>query len=526
MKSNISIFIAILAITFASCCKNDIVINTDEIVSRPLELNVPIASIHVPLYKSIEKEFNFDNLTINNDGVICFWYTRSDTVKWNNDINLSDVTESWGYELTNLALVSGLKYTAPPLLQKVELKTKEDDSYITEAEMKSGKLRITFTVPSLISSCDITIKVDEITDKDGKIFVQDFPGLTPGNPVVREINLKGFKIKAQNHILHVIFNMTVTSSSKPSTGKVGIDFAISDMEVDYMAGYFGKIEKKVTGAMNFNFFDDLDFTGTIGFKEIKLDAKITNYTGIPTNITANQINFANDDGWTKKLEPQDQLDIDVAAAQEGAHHQIVPTIKTFSTKLNEVEFTAPNFPSKISYDIRGSANPRGEESKNFIVNDLDHGLAHVDVTLTLPLHIRADAYTRTDTVNFAYRDMIEDDEDISKGIQYFAAKIVLDNNLPFDVQLTAIVINDDGDHVKTIFDKKFVANKINTHEIELNQTDIKEFWSRDVKKIILQTKANTKNNTENNGYVKVFADSYLDLSLSVRFKSSIPFSIL
>ena len=525
MKSNITIFITVFALAFASCHENDIVFNTKETDFRTWELSVPIANVHIPLYQSMEKWLKFKDLSINNEGIICAKYTHSNTIKWSDDIGITEVSENWGYDLTDpdiKIIIPNLQFSGT-LSKKVELTTKEKGSYVTVAEMKSGILQTTFTIPNNISSCDITISIDEIITSSGESLSRTYKGLTPGAHKIPEIDIANYKIKAVNHILNVIFHITVHSSDQPSSGRVGIDFSVSDMEMYYLKGYFGRIEKNVDDALEFNFFDDLDFIGTIGFKDIEMEAKITNYTGIPTKITSNKINFANENGWSKELKTQKPLDFEVGVAREDANHQIDPEKYVFVTKLDDIEFTAPNFPSKISYDIQGIANPFGESgTNNFVVNDSDHGLAQVDITLTVPFHIRVDAYKRTDNVNFDYKDLIKNDEDLSKSIQYLAVNILVNNDLPFDINLTAFVIDDAGINMENLLhDEIFLANTTRTYEIELNQAQIDNFWNKDAKKITLQTKANT----ENHDYVKVFANSSLDISISVHLKSSIPVSI-
>lgn len=517
-----------LVLMFASCKENDVVFNIEETDNRSIDLAAPVVSkLHIPLYKSMERWLDFDGMSVEN-GVICVKYTHTDTIKWSSDIGLEDIVIPGGWEffLNNVKHIPGeLKFSGSLNPDPSDLKTKEDGSSVAEAELSSGLVRFSFFIPSNIATCDITMTINEIRTHDDKPFTEEFTGLTPGKHNIPPIDISGYFIKAPERKIYVKFDFTVTTSDNemPTSGIMDINFTVSDWDVYYMSGYFGKTDKHVNGEIEFDFFNDLEFEKTIGLRDIEMKAEMTNYTGLPMKIEAAKFYFANENDLNRELETQEAVEFDIPAAIEKnvQNHSIDPAKKEFTAKLKDVEFTAPNFPTKITYDLRGMTNPDGEgETDNFVLYDKDHGLAKIDAMLTIPLYMKVKAYNRTDTIPFDYNDLISDEVELSEGVQFIAAELEVDNNMPFDVELWATVIDEAGVVVENILTKQIVkAHSITKNlEIKFIQEQLEKFRQRDVKNIVLYSKSGT----ENGEYVKVYEDAALDIFVSVRMKSKIP----
>ena len=301
-------------------------------------------------------------------------------------------------------------------------------------------------------------------------------------------------------------------------GSLSVDLSITEMEVSYLSGYFGKTtytpqEKEV----KFDFFDKMNFEGIFGFQKIEMTAEVTNWTGIPINISSD-VCFVNGNGSNQPLELENKIDFDVPAATEsGNNHTVTPSENSFFTSsLSEIEFESRNYPIGFKFiNLKGEANPHGI-SPNFIVKNDQGGLADVDFTLALPLIVRIDNYSRSDTVAFDYNDIIKNDEEFSNSIEDMTVKLSIVNALPFDVILEAIAIDADDNRVETILaETPIVADEGTQYiPIRLVQSQLKEFMSENVKNIVLHTTSKTE------GYVPLKENSFIDITVSVQFISS------
>jgi len=520
MKSKI-IGIAIFVLTLSSCKENDIVFNIDEIDYRSIELSAPIVSkLHIPLYESMEKWLDLGDMSIEK-GVICIKYMQSDIIEWSRDIKLDDIDEGWSFDL-NQTLLEGLRFTGT-LSPEVNLTTSETGTYVTEADLAAGWMRFTFTVPNNVSSCDIAITIDEVFNSEG-VFNQVYRDLKPGENVLPYISIAGYQIKAPNRKIKVNFAFTVTTTgnTQPSSGNIGIKLVVTNWDVKYLSGYFGQIEEKIHDIIELNFFNELDFDRKIGLFDMELKTEITNYTGLPLKIEATNFEFADESGKIDDLKTTDDIYLKIPAAIETDKltHFISPAKLLFTTNmLKPIEFESPVFPTKINFNITGLANPDGiGETDNFVLFDKDHGLATIDLTLTIPLHFKVEAYSRTDTIKFDYNDLIKDNVKLSEGIQYIAAEMDVYNNMPFEVELAADVIDEWDNVIETILSGEIIKTDPKNIEVKFTEVQLENFRRRDAKNIVLYTKAST----ENEDYVQVHHDASLDIFVSVRLKSKIP----
>ena len=515
MKSKISILITVLALAFTSCLKDKIVFDTDNLDLRSTEIGAPITTVHIPLYKSMEKWMDFENLFINADGVIYVKYIHSEELGWNDEIGVNNFLGSWSYDLGNLMsspipLTLTGSQTFPIQLTAGE----ETNSYVSEAELIAGNLILSFNVPENLDSWNIEITIPELS-KNGVNYQQTFNKQLPETT----INLNGYKINTANKRLNL--NVTFTFTGASITGEVGIKCNLMEVDVSYLAGYFGRMEyipEKSDTELSFDFFNDLDFDGTVGIRDINFEVELTNSIGVPMQFIAKEVSFVNENGGATKL--INPFDLDIPAAKESGSASIVPGYASHSDKLGQIEFTTNNYPTHILFDFIGIANPDDNEIRNFIVKD-GSNLAEAQLTLTVPLHIKMSSYNRADTVAFDYNNIINNDEEFSKSVESFTITLKVDNNLPFAVQLSADAIDKAG----VIVEENIANININANQknqppitIELTRNQLEKFRTRDVKNIVLRSSSKTASED----YVKVTKDDYLDIAVSVKFESNIP----
>jgi phosphoglycerate-specific signal transduction histidine kinase len=148
--------------------------------------------------------------------------------------------------------------------------------------------------------------------------------------------------------------------------------------------------------------------------------------------------------------------------------------------------------------------------------------ARVDLTLTVPLDVNLGEYRRENIVEFDYNEIVGNNEDDVNNVRSFSINLLIDNNLPFDVELTGSVVDYDGALVNQIISEEIIVGRTTgqTIEIKLTQEELIEFRENDVKNIILYTSAKTAGE-----YKEALEDDYLDISVSVRFRANIPSNI-
>jgi len=476
---------------------------------RLVKIAAPIAKVHVPLYKHLEKEL--DGLFVDGE-VICIKYTHSERIDWNDEIGLSGSVKNWTIPFGG------------SVIGKTEFKihltsSEEEDSYVSVANLTTGE--IIFTLPETGSpSGNIQITIPELT-KGGIAFTQTIPLPSSGIPYIYP--LEGYIIETDvNHDIRVHFLVDASGS-----GDLNVEFELTKMEVSYMSGYFGQLKYNDNeGKMDFDFFDKLNLVGSFGFKGIQMDAVVTNRTGIPMNIKADFF-FTNENGLNKPLDMEKPFDITVLAATEsGSNHIVEPSVTTppFSTSLSQIEFNDGQYPSQLKFNVNGISNPDIEiDKENFVVKNNDDPLAEIDFTLTMPMYIKIEGYSRKDTIDFDYNHIVGNDEDHINNVEYLNINLMVDNNLPFDVTMKeAIVINEQETYRERIMSENKISSgeKGKYIEIQLNKEKLEGFRKNDVKKIILSTSGKTSNGVDN--YVQVKESASLDIAVSVNAKLNIP----
>ena len=521
MKSKISIIIAILALALVSCVENDIEYNIDDAEYRLWELSAPVGTIRATLYDVMDKEMGEDfkgELSIIN-GVVCFKYTHIEKIEWTDEIGID------GFDSQTLDIAKW-----PPLFNlpdpvtiqgdqtyQISLTTGENSSnYVSKADFTAGTLNISANMPNSLTAWNILVTIPELT-KDGVVFSRNLNTLTPS--IVT--NLDGYKLTADNKQLNLNCNYTVTGTTLSGDATIRCSFS-DDIEVGYLSGYFGQMDYEKDMEMEFDFFDNLKIDGTVGLKDANFSVKVINSIGMDFLIETKKIGYINNDlVFTDLIKPPFNLLVP-SAKEIDNNHTIEAGIASRSQDLDEIEFKPGNYPTGIIFEFSGLSNHNNSgEVENFIIKN-NQDLAEAQLTFSAPLHIKVENYNRSDTVSFDYNDLVGNDEDKISNVEYVHITLVVDNGLPFDVELEAIAINESGSYESRIIHEEIFANqkKDNLIKIELNAEQLKQFSEQEVKHIVLNTLSRTQKN-ENDNYVQIKDDAYLEIDVRVRIKAEI-----
>jgi len=528
MKSKIIIIIAFLTLAVMSCKDNDMIFDPDEMNFRSVEFAAPIAKLHIPLYESIKEHMDFEELK-KIDGIICIEYIYRDSIEWSDDITIVDIdnklincpfeSEDW-VDLEVEYTLSRSKTQRFWLWASVD----DKDSYVNEAELSSGRLMLSFNHPPTLSSFTsytITIRIPQL-EKDGEEFTKTFYNQ---QPAINE-NLAEYLINTDNHEIEVICEYDLTSST-PLSGSLDLIFTLDQMEFFYLAGYFGNIKfNPFDGEMDFDFFDEFDFDGEVGIRGVTMKAEIVNSAGMPIYVEG-EVEFTNEYNKNKSLELDPEFKLHIPPATKDNNNNIIPKkFEKLFTLSDDIEFNEKDeYPSNMSFEFIGEINknstpPIDGSSVDFVRKIENKNLVDIDLVFTVPFDFKL-SYNRKDTVEFDYRNIVNDDEKLSSSVKDFTIFFLIDNGLPLEVKLKAYAINEAG-NVKIPIDEIAikVVNGVQSEKITLSQSILSQFWDNDVQNIVLETTANTKDLD----YVKVKEDARLDIDLSVAFKSNIPVS--
>ena len=523
MKLKISILIAGVALISMSCLKNKIEYDDDNIDYRPMKFAAPVAKVHVPLYESIKKHVDdFEELFVNEEGVLCIRYEHTEAIGWNEDIRINDVAESWIYDFKKLRTTADLLVLKGSQSFRSKTLTTGDETgnYVSEAELAAGTtLHLGFDVPDgLFSAWEITVTIPVLT-KNNVAFSHTFTQLEPQE----DFDMNGYGYKNNSGNIEVVCDFTFTGLYSPVDDEMTIYCDLFNVEVDYMKGYFGQRTERKSIDMEFDFFNELDFDKAVGIKDIVLEAKMTNFTGIPLNFKADQVSFTYQDGSrTVLLDDFEEMKIK-PATESGSNHTITPSEQSSEPqKLKPIVFEGKNkkYPTGVALNFSGISNPDGDKGdENFIYKSVEK-LAEAQVSFIVPFYLQMDEYSRSDTVKFDYNDILGIDEKHDNNVEYFTITLKIDNGLPFDISLEAVAFNKQTKYSSVILSAEngaIVSDK-KTIDITLSKTQLDDFKINKVTEIILHSKGKTKGED----YVKVTDKAYLDIAVSVDFKAQIP----
>jgi hypothetical protein len=386
---------------------------------------------------------------------------------------------------------------------------------------------ITISIPELITNTGAYSRTLIITTNE-RIF-----------EIIVPLNGSKIKFGQETNSSYITLNTTIDLNPDnvgDTPGTARIAYTIADIRPEVAFGYFGQKEKsQIDAAISFSLFKDMDLIDEIEFADVELDIMAYNNIGVPFSVRTENIRLFNEETPEEVdlllIDNNNFVQLDVPTAVFG-NPIIAGTSNKIINSINSNFKTIGNkYPNRLLCDIRGFSNPDGEADQNFITTDTR---LRTDLKLKIPFWFKAALYTRKDTVEFDFNDMIgEDKEDVEK-LEF--ANIYFDffNKFPIDLIANAVVVDENNVVVETLFGddqnviKSGVPNstgKITTAEetefvVGITNAQIRRFISENAKNIIIETKTSTYN--EGLDYVKIFDTSALDANISISIKGQLP----
>jgi len=582
MKSKINILIAALILIMASCRKEEIVYDPDEVNFRQIEISMPLAKIEVPIYGSMNKHIDFDSdntkliLIGDEEGkrVIAIRYSHSEKIDWSEEISVNDkrkgesgMIQSIDGWTADIDLPPGgpgpnFKFPSDGSMFRMEQSVPvsigiEDDSYFDLVELLNGSLQIYASVPRYLEAV-IEMTIPQLKDPNGIPFKYRRTDFMGSGQVINDPDnlLAGYTIEptqnGNDRYLDLVCDFSVEYNalnlSGPNNNQIEVQLEMSKLLPSYIEGYFGQMKKDDAGGadkrMDFDFFEFLHIAegGEIGIKDMTINMKVTNPVGMPARL-GGFMKFGNNDGWseTLKIEGEDELKFDVDQPPYVAGSRNVTPVVTEGTKKvytpststdHAVHFYYPNFPTFLEFDFNAIANPDGQpnlsDPPNFVVIDEHYNpTADIEIDITVPFYLNVKNFTRTDTVGFNYREICQDNEKISKSVKKLDLYIDLDKyDFPLNVIITLIVVDDNYKPIKEVH--KLVLDKdqspIKNRLVALAEF-ADDFWGesdeKSAKHILVKVDANTEGQAAGE-YKLIRENQKLDISVRLDFAAGIP----
>lgn len=520
--------IALLGGLIASCKDNDIVYDTDPEGKefRAVSIALPLGKVKIPLYETLRKEMNTDDsLRIDENGVMYVEYAYDAHVEWTDSIGIKEFANEFSYEIIdNVALPPGV--SIPDENVSYTYNGVRDTSIVlTTATTTGDEDASTYVDKVTFSAGQFTFEIDLPTGFDGN-FLLEIPQLTLAGqsaPFSRHINtstaidddyvidLAGATIETdEDHAMKIKYAFSIGGSLNLSNAddKVTVAYEMSGISVSSLFGYFGEQEPtdQEEREIELNFFNDFELDGQFGFDGITIDAVVTNRLGIPLYVESDLSMYRDETKLENALalNPPFVLDVSPAVFANETVNEVISRFHATAT----LNLGGNNLPNKIKFKVGGKSNPNPNRDgkSNFLVKDDTHeSLIDVELTIHIPFRFKTSLYTRKDTIDFDFNDLIKDSETESECVDNAELKLVLENGLPIEIGLSMYAVGADGQKLdKAIISDHTITggvpngNQITPERSELSvrltQDQIKEFRDRNVKSLLLETGAKTAGN--------------------------------
>jgi hypothetical protein len=547
MKLNTCQSLAIVLLSgllFASCKDNDIVYDTDveDKEFRSVGVSFPVGKVSIPLYATLQKELNTaDPILLDENGVIYVEYTHEERVEWLNSIGINELEKKTiSYEINTPS-------TPPPGLPgkhqydgdrntSVKLSTTKTDgeadptTWVSEVEFSEGRLTFEISLPSGFDG-NFRLEIPQLTLAGEQTpFLRDIQTST-ASPDDYIIDLAGATIETNadadaDHTINIKYSFQIGGNAPLNpNAKVEVSYEMSGLEVSSMFGYFGQLEPEDDqgeGEIDLDFFDDFELDGEFGFTDIKIDAEVVSKLGIPLSVSS-EFDMYRDETKINGFVLNSPFDLSIASATQ-ENNAVTASTNRFSSTAT-LNLDGSNLPNKLKFKVGGLSNPdeSGNDEENFLIRgEEDESLVDVMLKVRIPFRFKTSLYSRKDTIDFDFNDMIKDNEVESECVDNVSLKLSMDNGLPLDIDLKMVALTEDGQILAEeplirehsieggALSDGNITPKHSDLIVQLTQKQIKEFRDRNVKKLILETGSKTTGND----YVTLTGESYLNIDIS------------
>lgn len=524
------------ALLLAGCQDDDIMVNTDSADdNREIEIAAPAGEITyqiADLLDDLDNEYVF----VDDQGLVNVSYSQDVDIEWETLVSIPDVSETWYFSPSD-----GIPFPSPRLkaavatsfTEKVKLNHRDDMRY-DSLNMDNGLLVAQLRFPyGTTGTASVTIP--EVTN-NGTPLTYTF--VVDESNYVFDIyeDISGMRVEpsqaTDSSYLKVV---TAMDLNNVAVGDVELDFQLTNMQPGMTFGYFGNQTSPVRHEeLTFDVFDDLELLEdqSIEFGNVYLDVEVNSGIGVPFNVRVENMNFYLEDGQPYAdpltIDGNPYLDLTLEAATYG--DPIEPTATTLrinkETPSNIVDIVNA-YPRRMVFDVFSVSNPsHGPQTFNFMGPD---NVLNGTMDIVLPAYFKTSAYSRTDTVDFDFNDIVgEDDEDV-RELEEFTVYFDFFSKIPADIAASAHVIDGNGTKIDDILEAstsviaagvpdettgRVTEAEQTTFTITVSGDQINQFLDQNAMNIVIETDFATGGDD----YIRIYED--MDFRAVVSFEGT------
>lgn len=502
--------VAMLILLLVGCMKKDIEVKNPSEFNRPLNLAAPIFNSNYTveeLLKSI-KPVAGQLIYTDKDGLINTKIKYDLPTEGIEVVKVNDISVSYQNSISGEVTIN----------KNVTVLVDKDVKF-HEVSIEQGYMSLEFEKNA--SPGSYSLKFKNITLEDGSPLVIE--GDMDATKTVRDESLNNSKIKFEDSPKNS-FPAEMTFNSKGNTYTVKVDIKVKFTKIAEVKGYFGKKELETREEeIDIDFFGNNDFLDAFEFKTINLLVKTESKLGVPLEVNTEILKFINTEKSKEKVINMPKLNINSATYG--------PPLEASADSVEvAVEDALSIKPNKIKFKITTTINPEEDKSiDNFVTKTKDS--LTTSVVLNLPLYFKTSTYTRSDTISFPLKSILDTSK--IEFVKSLDLNFKFINGFPITITINADMLNDDGAVVGPFFDEKDEtllkspdidsegkASGVATTllPISLTKKRLSELLEKGVSKIILKSSVKTGDG-EKPEFVKMYDHYRMDMKLSLEVVS-------
>lgn len=501
---------AILLLGMASCVKEDY--NIDKISSSidvTTSVGLPIASGSVTLKQLLPESSDTTNyIYVDNDNLLHLVYKQTlDSLTFGKYANIvKDMQSS-----TTIAAPNGVSFpsnTTTPGNTNFTLNISLDnnDQSIDEALLESGLLSVSSSA-TFSGSFSYTIVSQDIVDVSNQPLSITFSQS-------KSINLAGYKIKPYSgKQIRFSIGYSITKYGNCSNDEVTLSFNLSGIKVKELVGDLGQIQIPLqNNSLPLDISKMVDNVEDFDIKNPNIRLIFKNQACLPFAFTHSGVTATKDNvTYTITGLPSP---INILSPTFGVEKEKI-SYATIDPNSNLVSVLA-KFPKTLDFNGRLVTNPSSLPTVKNRINTKDK--LYIGAAADLPLNIRLTNLTLKDTTEYDFASVVKD----SKSIDILKLQFQFKNGFPLDLDISAAVVDADGNILDQIFlepfklkaaatqnEKATIATESKT-EVIYNQARIQKLKAGN--RIVFTTKANTAGNSTSET-VKLLSSYKMDIKV-------------
>ena len=529
----IGLFLLIAPLLLLNTCKEDLNIDYDLEGKnlRPYEVVAPIAKIHVEMLTWLTEYMSEDATFGADDEDILYVEFRDSVIQNWQSLKEVKIYKNYKLQYENITSEFGRSPIVADTVIKLILIDTEDSDYDWIRYTK-GTVAFELNLPEATGTVEFTIPELKNSKGEPQHFLFD---MSKEKIITRTLadGIIDFMASdnTDNHI-SIITKINLDNVQPPGNGVNKIEFTLCDLEVEAAKGYFGQVTETIKDKeFEFSIFDDLQILDSFEFQEIFIKAEVQNRIGVSFTATADSIRMFKDE---VENEYKKIVEVEVTKAEYNLETETIVSEGSGKTVQNIAEIA--NFhPNKMAFNVKGLSNWDGTGNHdNFVGKESD---LQVDYTLNFPFKFRAEKYERRDTIDFNIKNIFGGEIGLVENVDFLDLYLDIKNRMPFDVEVDVYAIDSLEQQVKPNItdnqklmtsgtpdpnDNGFIqdSNKFEEFKLRITGAQVKDYYDKNVKKLIIHSKAVTYNNGKE--FVKVFAKSGMDIEVSIEVHAKIP----